>query len=385
MIRDAAPVLCFAPRLFSLVTYPPLIRSPNSRLEQAETWGAAHETRDWYGVLNSDRLPIRHSAVTRLRSRYIASIIVHGLMNLISRLTELVRMLLKDKVMAASAVLHPRANHLVVASLIAYPLLCLLLRHRRLRRTALLYPYPTRASFRTMTDSDATAIQSTIAEYEFPFVFEKALQFALFRTYGIPSISGLLAQTTQLCNPATSCKRYSDTEILIAEFVAHPPTSPRSRQAISRMNYIHSGYLQAGKISNDDMLYTLSLFACEPVRWINRYEWRELEPFEVCAIGTFWKSIGDAMGISFEPMLRRSDETTGGGEAGWKDGLEWWEDVKRWSEAYEVEKMIPAQTNHETAEETTRILMWAVPRPVQKYARYVIYSLMDKRLRRAMM
>jgi len=32
------------------------------------------------------------------------------------------------------------------------------------------------------------------------------------------------------------------------------------------------------------MLYTLSLFALEPIRWVNRYEWREMTPMEVCAM-----------------------------------------------------------------------------------------------------
>ncbi len=61
------------------------------------------------------------------------------------------------------------------------------------------------------------------------------------------------------------------------------------------MNYIHSGYQRAGKISNEDLLYTLSVFITEPISWIAKYEWRELTDMEICAIGTFWKSIGDSM------------------------------------------------------------------------------------------
>lgn len=263
----------------------------------------------------------------------------------------------------------------VIASLLAYALACGTLRYRRLRSTLRSYPYTARSSFARMTDTDAAAIQTIIGELEFPFTFEKALQFALFRTYGIPTISKLLASTTQLSDPATACKRYADTSILISEFVGHAPSSERSRQAIARMNYIHTAYQKAGKISNDDMLYTLSLFACEPVRWINRYEWRKLESFEICAVGTFWKSVGDAMDIDYSP-LRKAD---------WTDGLEWWENVKDWSEAYEKANMVPAQTNHDTAEETTKILLWAVPGPAKRFAKNLVYSLMDERLRTAMM
>lgn len=41
-------------------------------------------------------------------------------------------------------------------------------------------------------------------------------------------------------------------------FSAHHPKSERVIQAISRMNYIHGVYQKSGKISNNDLLYTLS-------------------------------------------------------------------------------------------------------------------------------
>lgn len=115
-----------------------------------------------------------------------------------------------------------------------------------------------------MTDNNAFLIQKNIGELEFPFIFEKALQFALFRTYGIPSISNLLVATAQ--STTTACKRYTDTEVLIREFMGYAPTSARALEAIGRMNYIHSGYQRCGKITKDDMLYTLSLFVVEPIR-----------------------------------------------------------------------------------------------------------------------
>ena len=40
---------------------------------------------------------------------------------------------------------------------------------------------------------------------------------------------------------------------------------------------------QKGFISNDDFLYTLGLFALEPIRWVERYEWRSLSLMEKCA------------------------------------------------------------------------------------------------------
>lgn len=268
-----------------------------------------------------------------------------------------------------------------IVLLIFYPLICALLRNDRLRTTLDSFPYTTRRSFTSMTDKDAMRIQQVISELEFPFIFEKALQFALFRTYGIPSVSHLLVATRQFSEPSTACKRYADTVLLIAEFIGHNPTAERTRQAIGRMNYIHSHYQKSGQILDDDMLYTLSLFALEPVRWINKYEWRQLEDFEICAVGTFWKSVGDSMGISYEKL----ESGTGGKEGSWRDGLEWWEEIKEWSKMYEEEKMVPAETNKRTAEQTTRILLWTIPEPLKGMGRYLVSALMDDRLRRAMM
>ena len=232
-----------------------------------------------------------------------------------------------------------------------------------------------------MTDTDAQQIQQVAAELEFPFTFEKALQFALFRSYGIPSIAKLLVATSQFSEPSTACKRYVDTTVLISEFVGYKPTEERTREAIARMNFIHSGYRKSGKLLDDDMLYTLSLFVTEPIRWINKYEWRKLEDMEVCAIGTFWKSVGDAMGISWEKL--RSG--TGGAEGTWKDGLQWVEELMEWSEQYETEYMLPNVNSMKTADETTTILLWTIPGPLKGAGKNIVSAVMDDRLRNAIM
>lgn len=172
-------------------------------------------------------------------------------------------------------------------------------------------------------------------------------------------------------------KRYADTGVLISEFVANPPSSPRTHEAIARMNYLHSGYRMAGKILDDDLLYTLSLFAVEPMRWVKQYEWREFTDLEKCAVGTFWKSIGDAMEISYENLLS--------GKKGFKDGLHWLEAITEWSLAYEARAMVPAISNKETADQTVRVLVWDFPSFMRPLALNMVYFAMDERLRTAMM
>jgi hypothetical protein len=142
------------------------------------------------------------------------------------------------------------------------------------------------------------------------------------------------------------------------------------------MNYIHSQYQKAGKISNEDFLYTLSVFITEPISWIPRYEWRPMTDMEICAMGTFWKSIGDAMGIQYKGLLAHSE---------WRDGLDFYREIKAWAEAYEEKYMVPAQTNKQTADESLALLLFYVPRGLMGAASNMVGVLMGDRLRKAMM
>lgn len=184
-------------------------------------------------------------------------------------------------------------------------------------------------------------------------------------------------QTSEFTTPGTTPKRYTDTATLIGEFIGHAPSDPRTLEAISRMNYLHEGYRKGGKILDDDMLYTLSLFALEPVKWIERYEWRTLSQLEKCAVGTYWKSIGDAMGISYAALPS--------GREGFRDGIHWLEEVDDWSGRYEAEKMVPAKTNRQTADGTTEVVLWMVPGFLKPLGMSFVSYMMDERLREAML
>jgi hypothetical protein len=71
-------------------------------------------------------------------------------------------------------------------------------------------------------------------------------------------------------------KRYADTGVLLAEMTTHKFDSDRHAMAVARINWIHEHY----KIRNEDLLYTLSVFAVCPQRWLEKYDWRPLSPFE---------------------------------------------------------------------------------------------------------
>ncbi|MFD1147247.1 oxygenase MpaB family protein [Saccharothrix hoggarensis] len=131
--------------------------------------------------------------------------------------------------------------------------------------------------------------------YEFPWDYVRALEFALFRTYCVPSISALLAKTGEF--ERRPQKRYDDTALLMAELVEHGYDSPRGREALRVVNRLHGRY----DISNDDMRYVLSTFIFDPIEWISRYGWRPLTDHERLAAFHFYSAVGARMGIKDIP------------------------------------------------------------------------------------
>lgn len=51
-----------------------------------------------------------------------------------------------------------------------------------------------------MKGLDPSAVYRQMSTLEFPFTLVKSLEFALFRTYGVPSISRLLDKTREFRN-----------------------------------------------------------------------------------------------------------------------------------------------------------------------------------------
>jgi hypothetical protein len=109
---------------------------------------------------------------------------------------------------------------------------------------------------------DYQRIAFLLSAYEFPWDIERSLEFALFRTYAVPSISGLLAKTREF--ERRPRKRYDDTELILAEIRENGLDSARGRAALARMNAMHGRF----RIANEDMLYVLSTFLLEPIRWL---------------------------------------------------------------------------------------------------------------------
>ncbi|MDI6627992.1 MAG: oxygenase MpaB family protein [Rhodococcus sp. (in: high G+C Gram-positive bacteria)] len=142
---------------------------------------------------------------------------------------------------------------------------------------------------------DCHTIHRITAGYEFPWDYQRALEFALFRTYCVPTISALLVRTGEFENRPQ--KRYDDTALLMAELLEHGYDSERGRESLRMVNRMHGQF----DISNDDMLYVLTTFIYEPIEWIDTYGWRRLHPKERLATFHFYCEVGKRMGIKNIP------------------------------------------------------------------------------------
>ena len=126
---------------------------------------------------------------------------------------------------------------------------------------------------------------------DFPFDTTRSLELALFRTFVVPSIGGLLDRTGEFGKRTQ--KRYDDTDLILSEIVEHGYESERGGRAIARMNELHGRF----RISNADFLYVLSTFVFEPIRWNARFGWRLMCRQERLAMFYFWREVGRRMHI----------------------------------------------------------------------------------------
>ena len=79
---------------------------------------------------------------------------------------------------------------------------------------------------------DPQRVYQQLTCYEFPFLWRKALELALFRTYSIPSISRLLVATREF---ELRCgNQYEDTDLIMEEILFCSLGSGRSRNQCPR-------------------------------------------------------------------------------------------------------------------------------------------------------
>jgi len=189
---------------------------------------------------------------------------------------------------------------------------------------------------------------------DFPWDTTRALEFALFRTFAVPSISALLHKTQEFEKRAQ--KRYDDTDIIVSNIMEHGYDSEPGRAAIARMNALHGRF----QIRNEDFLYVLSTFVFEPIRWNERFGWRRMIESERLALFHFWREVGKRMSIQDIP-----------------DAYEVFEKFNR---NYEQEKYRYMKSNQHVGAATRALFMSWFPRWMGPVVKHGIHGFMDPNL-----
>ncbi|OLN83312.1 hypothetical protein CCHL11_03129 [Colletotrichum chlorophyti] len=268
--------------------------------------------------------------------------------------------------------LASRAGAFLALSCLSVYLICVrTLRYRR--RDEIEAPFTTGdRPLSSMTVKEAYEIITKLQELEFPFAFGKARKIALLKAGGIPSMSKLFAVTGQN-NRRNAGKRAVDTEILLREVQSKPRESDRYAAAVARMNFLHTRYRKAGKITDNDLLHTLGDGLAEVLNVVDREEWRKLTDVEKCAIGIFHKNLGEDMGIPFDPLPSSKD--------GWRDGLHFAMELRDWTVGYEEEVARPTETNDQYVRVYVDSAVSSLPRPLRNTLRKLLGADLDDVMR----
>ncbi|MFC5910625.1 oxygenase MpaB family protein [Streptacidiphilus monticola] len=144
-------------------------------------------------------------------------------------------------------------------------------------------------------ERDFEEIYRISCAYEFPWDTTQALGMALYRTYAVPAIGGLLARTGELTRRPQ--KRYDDTVLLLDASLEHGLDSPAGRQAQRRVNQMHRHY----DIPDDQFRYVLATFVVIPKRWLDDFGWRPYSPAEIRASVNYYRALGQRMNIKDIP------------------------------------------------------------------------------------
>ncbi|MET8574426.1 oxygenase MpaB family protein [Streptomyces sp. NPDC005012] len=206
-------------------------------------------------------------------------------------------------------------------------------------------------------DRDFLTIYRLTATYEFPWDHTRALELALYRTYAVPSIGRLLAETAEMTERPQ--KRYDDTSLLLDAVVEHGFESEAGRTAIRRINGMHRSY----DISDDDMRYVLCTFVVVPARWLDSFGWRPLSDHERRATAAYYRALGKHMGIKEIPRT--------------------FEEFEQFLNSYEAAHFAWDARSRQVADATLDLMASWYPRPLAPLLRAGTLALLDKPLRRA--
>ncbi len=206
-------------------------------------------------------------------------------------------------------------------------------------------------------ETDYWRIYRLHAQQEFPWDVTRALELALYRTYAVPSIGGLLDRTGEF--RTRTQKRYDDTALLLGEVLEHGLDSERGRRALRVINRAHARY----PIDPDDARYVLATLLVVPARWLDRYGWREVTEHERRAAYLYYRELGRRMGV--------------------KDWPGSFNEVCAFLDDYEARSFAFSEGGARTATATRDLFVSWFPRAIAPLTRAGVVALLDPPLLRA--
>lgn len=198
---------------------------------------------------------------------------------------------------------------------------------------------------------DCQRIVHLLTAYEFPWDFQRALELALFYTYGSASVARVLNATGQFSKSGQ--KRYDDTRLLMTHIMDSGWDGDFGRRALERVNKSHGHY----RIAADDFLFVLWTFIEFPIRWTTNYGPRPMTPHEQQAWFHFWAGLGERMHIPGIPDSKAAFD--------------------HWVADYKRRTFTPNDDSAQVAAATIAIFEGWLPPPLRGKASPVIYSLFD--------
>lgn len=198
---------------------------------------------------------------------------------------------------------------------------------------------------------DCQRIAYLLSAYEFPWDFNRALELALFYTYGSATVSTLLDKTREFSDHGQ--KRYDDTRLLMTHIMHSGWDGDVGRRAIERVNRSHGHY----RIPADDFLFVLWTFIEFPIRWATRYGHRAMTQHEQAAWFHFWAELGRRMNVANIPESKLAYDA--------------------WIADYKRRTFVPNDASARVAASTVRIVEGWLPEPLRGLVTPVVYSLFD--------
>jgi hypothetical protein len=203
--------------------------------------------------------------------------------------------------------------------------------------------------------AEAATVYRLIVMFECPFEMRYGLNLAFYRTFAIPRIAAVLAESGQLARQPH--KRAYDTGLFMYELIEVGGFDTQTaRDVVRGLNRAHQGW----GIPNEDFRYVLAAFVVVPTRWLDTYGWRRLTAHERAATTAFYGELGRRMGIAEIPDTY----------AGFEQILD----------AYEAEHLAPSPAGIQHMRATMGIIAERLPRPLRGLGPALISAIADDAL-----